>query len=94
MAYRHVHTLRFLPGCIHAINFHCSVSSVETVVKMGDFEFDTELLISLVKARPVLWDKTDDIYKDRNETIKVWREVCIYLQEDFEVLGDVKTHLW
>jgi hypothetical protein len=27
------------------------------VVKMGDFEFDTDLLISLVKARPVLWDK-------------------------------------
>jgi hypothetical protein len=29
------------------------------VVKMGDFEFDTDLLISLVEARPVLWDKTD-----------------------------------
>jgi len=35
---------------------------------MGDFEYDVDLLISLVKARPVLWDKTDDIYKDkRNE---------------------------
>jgi len=29
---------------------------------MGDFEFDIDLLISLVEARPVLWDKTDDIY--------------------------------
>jgi hypothetical protein len=29
------------------------------MVKMGDFEFDIELLISLVEARPVLWDKTD-----------------------------------
>ena len=37
---------------------------------MGDFEFDTDLLISLVEASPVLWDKTDDIYKDRNGTRK------------------------
>jgi hypothetical protein len=35
---------------------------------MVDFEFDINLLISLVEARSVLWDKTDDIYKDRNET--------------------------
>ena len=30
---------------------------------MGDFEFDIELLISLVEAGPVLWYKSDDIYK-------------------------------
>ena len=59
---------------------------------MGDFEFDVDLLISLVEARPVLWDKTDDIYKDRNETKKAWREVCICLQEDFEALEDVKKN--
>ena len=60
---------------------------------MGDFEFDTDLLISLVEARPVLWNKTDDIYKDRNERKKEWREVCICLQEDFEALGDVRKTL-
>jgi len=60
---------------------------------MGDFEFDTDLLISLVEARPVLWDKTGDIYKDRKETKKAWREVCICLQEDFEALGDVQKTL-
>jgi hypothetical protein len=43
-----------------------------------------------VDVRPVLWDKTDDIYKDRIEAKKVWREVCICLQEDFEALRDVK----
>ena len=63
------------------------------MVKMSDFEFDTDLLISLVEARPVLWDKTDDIYKDRNETKKAWLEVFICLQEDFEALGDVKKTL-
>jgi len=47
------------------------------VVKIGDFMFSIELLISLVEARPVLWDRTDDIYKDRNETKKAWREVYI-----------------
>jgi hypothetical protein len=62
-------------------------------VKMGDFEFDIDLLISLVEARLLLWDKTDDIFKDRNETKKACREVCICLQEFFEALGDVKKRL-
>ena len=62
------------------------------MVKMGDFDSDTELLISLVEARPVLRDKTNDIYKDRNETKKAWREVCIRLQENFEALGDVQRN--
>jgi hypothetical protein len=51
---------------------------------MGDFEFDIDLLISLVETRPVVWDKTDDVYKGRNETKRAWREVCICLQNDFE----------
>jgi len=73
-------------------NFPLQCQSVETVVKMGDFQFDTDLLISLVEARPVLWDKTEDIYKDRIETKKAWREVCICLQEDFEALSDVQKN--
>ena len=40
----------------------------------------------------MLWDKAGDIYKDRNETKRAWREVCICLQEDFEALGDVKKN--
>jgi hypothetical protein len=58
-------------------------------MRMGDFQFDINLLISLVKARPVLWDKTEDIYKDIIETKKAWREVCTCLQEDFEALSDI-----
>ena len=60
------------------------------MVEGGDFEFDIDLLTSLVEARPVLRGKTEGIYKERNETKKAWREVCICLQEDFEGLGDVK----
>jgi len=37
------------------------------VEKKGDFELDIDLLLSLVEAMPVLWDKTDDIYRERNE---------------------------
>ena len=59
---------------------------------MGDFQFDTDLLIYLVEAGPVLWDKKEDIYKDRIETKKAWREVRICLQEDFEALSDVQKN--
>jgi hypothetical protein len=61
---------------------------------MGDFDFDIEFLISLVETRPVLWDKREDIYKDRNEKKKTWTEVCVCLQEDFEALGDDKKRFW
>jgi len=56
------------------------------VVRIGDIDFDKELSIFLVEARHVLWNKTDDIYKDRNETKQAWREVCVCLQEDFEAV--------
>ena len=61
---------------------------------MGDFDFDIEFLKSLVKTGPLLWDKTDGVYKDKNETKKAWTEVCICLQEDFEALGGDKKGFW
>jgi hypothetical protein len=63
------------------------------VVKTDDFNFDIELSIHLVEARPVLWDKMSDIYKDRNETKKSWTEVCVCLQEGFEASEYVKKTL-
>jgi len=55
---------------------------------MGDFEFDIDLLISPVEARPVLWDKTDDIIK--RETRRKGMERSLYcFQRDSEALGDV-----
>jgi len=62
-------------------------------VQICDFEFDKDLLISLLEPRPVFWDKTDDIYKDRNEKKKAWRDVCFCMQEDFEDIEDVKKCL-
>ena len=54
-----------------------------------DFELDVELSVSLVECRPILWDKTDDIYKQRNETKMAWGGMCIGVKEDFEAPGDV-----
>ena len=51
-------------------------------------DIDTDVLISSVKVRPVLWDKTLDIYKDRNANRRAWREVCLEVNQDFEELED------
>ncbi|CAH1980813.1 unnamed protein product [Acanthoscelides obtectus] len=47
-------------------------------------KINTELLISLVEARPALWDKTLDTYKDKNLKSSAWREICSLLKENFE----------
>jgi hypothetical protein len=44
-----------------------------------------------VGARPVLWDRKDDICKERIEKKNTWSRVCICLQEDFEALGMLKN---
>jgi len=62
------------------------------VLNIGDFELDIELLISLVDARPVLWDKKDDVCKDRIETKKARRDICLCLPKYFEALAYVKKN--
>lgn len=47
---------------------------------------NTDMLISLVEARPALWDKTLDIYKDKTSKESAWREICTILNEDFPEL--------
>ena len=53
---------------------------------MDGIDFDKELSIFLVEARLVLWNKTDGIYNERNETKEAWTEVCICFLEDFEAV--------
>ena len=60
-----------------------SERSPSTVLKQQSFSgedgrFHIDLLISLADARPVLWDKMDDIYNDRIETKKARREVFVF----------------
>lgn len=51
-------------------------------------DIDSEILISLVQERPVLWDKTLEIYKDRNATRNAWKEIYIELHNDFDNFED------
>ncbi|CAL1272861.1 unnamed protein product [Larinioides sclopetarius] len=61
---------------------------------MVDLDIDTEVLIALVKIRPVLWDKTNEIYKDREATRKAWEEVCISLNKHFQTLEERDKNLF
>lgn len=51
-----------------------------------------ELLITLVEGRPVLWDKTLKIYKDKRLTYEAWREIFIILNKDFDRMTNVKKN--
>ena len=47
---------------------------------------DSEILISLIQAKPELWDKADENYKDRNKRRDAWKSICTQLKENFENL--------
>lgn len=59
---------------------------------MTNVEVDIKSLITLVKVRPVLWDKTLSTYKDRCGTMKAWKEVCTSLNREFERMSDNEKH--
>lgn len=68
--------------CAFGVDVYCSVE-----YKMAD-----ELLITLVEGRPVLWDKTLEIYKDKRLTYEAWREIFIILNKDFDEMTNVKKN--
>ena len=47
------------------------------------FKCDVATLIELVESRPCLWDKTADCFKEKIEKQKAWREVYVFLEEEF-----------
>ena len=47
------------------------------------FKYDVVTLIKLIETRPCLWDKTADCFKDEIEKQKAWREVYVFLEEEF-----------
>lgn len=51
-------------------------------------DIDLEILITLVHERPILWDKTEALYKDRIQTRNAWIEVFKELNNTFEELED------
>ncbi|RVE47268.1 hypothetical protein evm_008065 [Chilo suppressalis] len=54
-------------------------------------EIDVDVLISLVEARPTLWDKTIASYKNRNETKEPWKECIVDKCTRTMVEGDKNT---
>lgn len=54
----------------------------------GMERINNDLLIPLVEARPVLWNKTVEDYKSRSMTAIAWRQVCGELHPDFKALSD------
>jgi hypothetical protein len=45
---------------------------------------DLDFFISLVVARPVLWDKTIENYKDKHLKTEAWKDVCRNIFESFD----------
>lgn len=45
---------------------------------------DVDYLISLVEARPVLWDKSKDDYKEKTLKTEAWKEVCLSIIPSFD----------
>jgi hypothetical protein len=76
------------------VSFYYRSIVVAKFVKMSIIDINKELLIALVEERPVLWDKSDDIYKDRDATRKAWNEVCLGLKEDIATLGDSEKNIY
>ena len=41
-------------------------------------------LIEVVESKPYLWDKRADCFKDKIEKQKAWKELYVFLEEDFQ----------
>lgn len=45
-------------------------------------------LISLVRERPVLWDRQREVYKNRKLTKRAWTDICELLVDNYEELDE------
>lgn len=51
---------------------------------MREFKYDVIQLITGIRDRPCLWDKTIENYKDRVERRIAWEEIFNMLEERYE----------
>lgn len=66
------------------------MSSTDEEIQVLDEDIlDVDLLITLVEANPLLWDKTLDSYSDRNEKRKCWKHIFCKIKPGFEEM-DIK----
>ncbi|GBP53193.1 hypothetical protein EVAR_8970_1 [Eumeta japonica] len=55
---------------------------------------EIENLIALVQERPVLWDKTEDDYKDKKLSLKAWHEVDLIRKLNLDELEEKEGRRW
>ncbi len=55
-------------------------------------DVDIDQLISLVQSRPVLWDKTDEKYKDKFKTQEAWKTLSFEINANYEECDDNKKN--
>ncbi|XP_065577190.1 uncharacterized protein LOC136038103 isoform X1 [Artemia franciscana] len=53
---------------------------------------NSEMLISAIKERPAVWDKSMESYKDKRRKFEAWTEICKLLNEDYESLTESKRN--
>lgn len=44
---------------------------------------DVEKIILMVRDRPILWDTSSELYKDRSQKRTMWTEICASLNKNF-----------
>ncbi|CAH1996880.1 unnamed protein product [Acanthoscelides obtectus] len=49
-----------------------------------EMNIDNDILIALVEARPVLWDKTLDIFEGTKAAREAWSQTCCELNKVFK----------
>ncbi|XP_047031056.1 uncharacterized protein LOC124638202 [Helicoverpa zea] len=50
------------------------------------FYIAPEVLIPLVEKKPAIWDKTTDVYKDKEAKLSAWKDICCTLDPNFDAL--------
>lgn len=57
------------------------------LVQSVTMNIDTERVITEVRLRPILWDLSNTLYKDRDARIASWLEVCQALNSNYDQLS-------
>ncbi|KAJ8721010.1 hypothetical protein PYW08_006475 [Mythimna loreyi] len=55
--------------------------------------FDTERVIVEVQCRPVIWDQSSEIFKDRDAKSKAWLDICKVLFENFDDWSEAEKNI-
>ncbi|XP_039756628.1 uncharacterized protein LOC120631214 [Pararge aegeria] len=85
------------PAYKHSRNFKkmtASRMSCDTTKRDRNDDFDTELLISLVRSRPTIWDKSLHCHTDHRLRSDAWLEVCRALCPEFERMSGKEKNLY